>query len=191
MCYLYTSKKKRHQYDSLISRCSVNRFLLHLFRVGIFKNGDVEIIPNEYGRKRTPSYVAFKENGERLIGDSAMSQLLSNPKNTIFNVKHFIGRKWDSIAPKEMENYRFNIIKKNNKPYFKVLIGENEKVFAPEEISAMVLGKMKEIAERYLKRKVTKAVITVPLCFGKYRRQATKDAGTIAGLEVLKVMSEP
>lgn len=160
--------------------------------VGIFKDGDVEIIPNEQGNSITPSYVAFNVNGERLIGDSALNQLTSNPTNTIFDVKRFIGRNWnDPFFTKDVHYYPYNVTGKNDKVYIQVLVGEDVREFAPEEISAMVLGKMKELAESYLKRKVTKAVITVPASFNKAQRQATKDAGKIAGLDVKRILNEP
>uniref|UniRef100_A0A8W8LHS9 78 kDa glucose-regulated protein n=1 Tax=Magallana gigas TaxID=29159 RepID=A0A8W8LHS9_MAGGI len=160
--------------------------------VGIFKDGDVEIIPNEQGNRITPSYVAFNVNGERLIGDSALNQLTSNPTNTIFDVKRFIGRNWnDPFFTKDVHYYPYNVTGKNDKVYIQVLVGEEVTEFAPEEISAMVLGKMKELAESYLKRKVTKAVITVPASFNKAQRQATKDAGKIAGLDVKRILNEP
>lgn len=160
--------------------------------MGIFKDGDVEIIPNEQGNHITPSYVAFNVNGERLIGDSALNQLTSNPTNTIFDVKRFIGRNWnDPFFTKDVHYYPYNVTGKNDKVYIQVLVGEEVREFAPEEISAMVLGKMKELAESYLKRKVTKAVITVPASFNKAQRQATKDAGKIAGLDVKRILNEP
>lgn len=160
--------------------------------VGIFKDGDVEIIPNEQGNSITPSYVAFNVNGERLIGDSALNQLTSNPTNTIFDVKRFIGRNWnDPFFTKDVHYYPYNVTGKNDKGYIQVLVGEEVREFAPEEISAMVLGKMKDLAESYLKRKVTKAVITVPASFNKAQRQATKDAGKIAGLDVKRILNEP
>lgn len=160
--------------------------------VGIFKDGDVEIIPNEQGNSITPSYVAFNVNGERLIGDSALNQLTSNPTNTIFDVKRFIGRNWnDPFFTKDVHYYPYNVTGKNDKVYIQVQVGEEVREFAPEEISAMVLGKMKELSESYLKRKVTKAVITVPASFNKAQRQATKDAGKIAGLDVKRILNEP
>lgn len=162
------------------------------FSVGIFKDGHVEIIPNEQGNRITPSYVAFNADGERIIGDAAKNQLTSNPKNTIFDVKRFIGREWDDpTVQKDVQYYPFDIINKNNKPHVRVSVGEEERVFAPEEISAMVLSKMKEIAEGYLKHNVTKAVITVPAYFNDAQRQATKDAGAIAGLDVQRIINEP
>lgn len=119
--------------------------------MGIFKDGKVEIIPNEQGHHITPSYVAFNANGERLIGESALNQLTSNPTNTIFDVKRFIGRNWnDPFFTKDVKYYPFNVTGKNDKIYIQVLVGEEVREFAPEEISAMVLGKMKEIAERKL-----------------------------------------
>lgn len=164
---------------------------LPYFRVGIFKDGYVEIIPNDQRKLVTASCVAFKDNGERLIGDSAVNQLTSNPTNTIFDVKRFIGRKWDDpIVQNYLQFYPYTIIENNNKPNIQVFIGGQVKTFTFEEISAMVLSKMKEISESYLKRKVTKAVITVPAYFNDAQRQATKDAGTIAGLDVRRIMNE-
>lgn len=165
---------------------------MHFLSVGIYEDGQVKIIPNEHGSKVTPSYVAFNAKGNRLIGDYAKHQLISNPENTIYDVKRFIGQKWnDPIVQNYVQNYPFSILEKNNKPYVKILIGEKKRFFALEEISAMVLGKMKEMAEGYLNRQVKKAVITVPAYFNNAQRQATMDAGTIAGLEVLKIMNEP
>lgn len=160
--------------------------------VGVFKDGQVVIIPNEQGNLITPSYVAFNTNGERLIGDSAKMQVTSNPNNTIFDVKRFIGRDWeDLLVQNYIKYYPFKIIKKNNKPYVQVSIGKKERVFAPEEISAMVLGKMKELAEDYLQTDVNKAVITVPAYFNHAQRQATIDAATIAGLDVQRLIKKP
>ena len=123
--------------------------------VGVVKNGRVEIIPNENGNLMTPSYVAFKSDGERLIGDAAKNQLRLNPKNTVFNVKLLVGRDFnDSLVQDDIKYLPFKVIGKNNKPYIKVQVGDEEKLFTPEEISAMVLGKMKEIAEAYLGKKV-------------------------------------
>eukprot|EP00105_Crassostrea_gigas_P044114 XP_019928262.1 PREDICTED: 78 kDa glucose-regulated protein-like [Crassostrea gigas] len=160
--------------------------------VGVFKDGQVGIIPNEQGNLITPSYVAFNTNGERLIGDSAKMQVTSNPNNTIFDVKRFIGRDWeDLLVQNYIKYYPFKIIKKNNKPYVQVSIGKKERVFAPEEISAMVLGKMKELAEDYLQTDVNKAVITVPAYFNHAQRQATIDAATIAGFDVQRLIKKP
>lgn len=153
----------------------------------------MEIIANDQGNRITPSYVAFTPEGERLIGDAAKNQLTSNPENTVFDVKRLIGRRWDeSTVQKDIQFFPFGVVNKNNKPHIKVNTGnEGEKVFAPEEISAMVLSKMKETAEAYLGKKVTHAVVTVPAYFNDAQRQATKDAGVIAGMTVLRIINEP
>ncbi|KAI6191285.1 Heat shock protein 70-C [Aphelenchoides bicaudatus] len=150
--------------------------------VGIYKNGRVEIIANDQGNRITPSYVAFTpETGERLIGDAAKNQLTTNPENTIFDAKRLIGREF---TDKTVNN-------KNNKPHVQVKVGSEDKQFSPEEVSAMVLVKMKEIAEAYLGKEVKNAVVTVPAYFNDAQRQATKDAGTIAGLNVVRIINEP
>jgi heat shock protein 5 len=158
----------------------------------VFKNGRVEIIANDQGNRITPSYVAFTPEGERLIGDAAKNQLTSNPENTVFDVKRLIGRRWDeSTVQKDIKFFPFGVVNKNNKPHIKVMAGTEEKVFASEEISAMVLIKMKETAEAYLGKKVTHAVVTVPAYFNDAQRQATKDAGVIAGMTVMRIINEP
>jgi len=161
--------------------------------VGVFKNGRVEIIPNDQGNRITPSYVAFTEEGERLIGDAAKNQLTSNPENTVFDAKRLIGREWgDKAVVHDMKFFPFKVVEKGKKPHVQVNVKENEKkTFAAEEISAMVLVKMKEIAEAYLGKKVTHAVVTVPAYFNDAQRQATKDAGVIAGLNVMRIINEP
>ncbi|CAG2203138.1 BIP [Mytilus edulis] len=160
--------------------------------VGVFKNGRVEIIANDQGNRITPSYVAFTEEGDRLIGDAAKNQLTTNPEHTIFDVKRLIGREWnDEAVQKDIKHYPFKVVNKNNKPHIQAKVGDSLKVFAPEEISAMVLGKMKDIAEGYLGKKVTNAVVTVPAYFNDAQRQATKDAGRIAGLNVMRIINEP
>ncbi|GAB1599217.1 endoplasmic reticulum chaperone BiP-like [Argonauta hians] len=160
--------------------------------VGVFKNGRVEIIANDQGNRITPSYVAFTAEGERLIGDAAKNQLTSNPENTIFDVKRLIGRTWDDKSVQnDIKFYPFKVINKNNKPHVQATVSGETKVFAPEEISAMVLGKMREIAEAYLGKEVKHAVVTVPAYFNDAQRQATKDAGTIAGLNVMRIINEP
>eukprot|EP01147_Barroeca_monosierra_P007376 gene7379-514_t len=160
--------------------------------VGVFKNGRVEIIPNEQGNRITPSYVAFTEDGERLIGDAAKNQLTSNPENTIFDAKRLIGRNWnDQSVQRDKKFFPFEMKNRNDKPVIVVDTKDGRKEFQPEEISAMVLGKMKEVAEDYLGKKVTHAVITVPAYFNDAQRQATKDAGTIAGLNVMRIINEP
>jgi len=157
------------------------------------KNGRVEIIANDQGNRITPSYVAFTSEGERLIGDAAKNQLTSNPENTIFDAKRLIGRDFkDSSVQADMKYWPFQVIDKSGKPAVKVTVNEGEtKMFQPEEISAMVLSKMKEIAEAYLGKKVTHAVVTVPAYFNDAQRQATKDAGTISGLTVMRIINEP
>jgi len=160
--------------------------------VGVFKNGRVEIIPNDQGNRITPSYVAFAADGERLIGDAAKNQLTTNPENTIFDAKRLIGRDWsDKSVQHDLKYFPFKLIEKSLKPHIEVETSQGTKVFAPEEISAMVLGKMKEVAEAYLGKKVTHAVVTVPAYFNDAQRQATKDAGVIAGLNVMRIINEP
>ncbi|XP_026111349.1 endoplasmic reticulum chaperone BiP-like [Carassius auratus] len=161
--------------------------------VGVFKNGRVEIIANDQGNRITPSYVAFTTEGERLIGDAAKNQLTSNPENTVFDAKRLIGRTWgDSTVQQDIKYFPFKVIEKKNKPHIQLDIGSGQmKTFTPEEISAMVLTKMKETAEAYLGERVIHAVVTVPAYFNDAQRQATKDAGTIAGLNVMRIISEP
>merc|ERR1712165_627524 len=161
--------------------------------VGVFKNGRVEIIANDHGNRITPSYVAFTAEGDRLIGDSAKNQLTSNPENTVFDAKRLIGRQWSEPAVQsDIKFFPFKVTNKNSKPHIEVKTGPGTtKVFAPEEISAMVLGKMKEVAEAYLGKEVTHAVVTVPAYFNDAQRQATKDAGTISGLNVMRIINEP
>jgi len=160
--------------------------------VGVFKNGRVEIIANDQGNRITPSYVAFTPEGERLIGDAAKNQLTTNPENTVFDVKRLIGRRFDeSSVQHDIKYYPFKVINKNNKPSIEVQVGSESKTFTPEEVSAMVLIKMKETAEAYLGKQVTHAVVTVPAYFNDAQRQATKDAGTIAGLTVMRIINEP
>nr|VZI47071.1 unnamed protein product [Spirometra erinaceieuropaei] len=160
--------------------------------VGVFKNGRVEIIANDQGNRITPSYVAFSAANERLIGDAAKNQLTSNPENTLFDAKRLIGREFsDPEVQSDIKRYPFKVIEKNRKPYLEVNVGGEVKAFAPEEISAMVLGHMKQIAEAYLGTKVTHAVVTVPAYFNDAQRQSTKDAGVIAGLNVLRIINEP
>lgn len=160
--------------------------------VGVFKNGRVEIIANDQGNRITPSYVAFTPEGERLIGDAAKNQLTTNPENTVFDVKRLIGRRFDEPSvQKDIKFYPFKVINKGNRPNIQVDVNNEAKVFTPEEISAMVLIKMKEVAEAYLGKTVTHAVVTVPAYFNDAQRQATKDAGTIAGLNVMRIINEP
>ena len=158
----------------------------------MFKNGRVEIIPNDQGNRITPSYVAFTEEGERLIGDAAKNQLTLNPENTIFDAKRLIGRSWDDPSVQhDAKFFPFRMVNRNNKPHIVVKVHGKDKEFSAEEISAMVLVKMKEIAEEYLGKKVVNAVVTVPAYFNDAQRSATKDAGTIAGLNVMRIINEP
>ncbi|XP_015925984.1 endoplasmic reticulum chaperone BiP [Parasteatoda tepidariorum] len=160
--------------------------------VGVFKNGRVEIIANDQGNRITPSYVAFTAEGERLIGDAAKNQLTSNPENTIFDAKRLIGRDWNEpTVQRDVKYFPFRVMEKHSKPHIEVDTTQGKKIFAPEEISAMVLTKMKETAEAYLGKKVSHAVVTVPAYFNDAQRQATKDAGSIAGLNVLRIINEP
>ena len=160
--------------------------------VGVYQNGRVEIIANDMGNRTTPSQVAFI-GSERLIGDAAKNQGTSNPKNTVFDAKRLIGRKFsDKIVQDDIKLWPFTVVTdSNDKPLIKVDFNDQEKTFTSEEISAMVLTKMKEIAETYLGQKVDSAVITCPAYFNDAQRQATKDAGAIAGLEVLRIINEP
>jgi len=160
--------------------------------VGVFKNGRVEIIANDQGNRITPSYVAFTPDGDRLIGDAAKNQLTSNPENTVFDAKRLIGRQWkDKSVQNDLKYFPFKLINKKDKPHIQVSVKGEQKTFAAEEISAMVLSKMKEVAEDYLGTTVTHAVVTVPAYFSDAQRQATKDAGTISGLQVLRIINEP
>ena len=136
--------------------------------------------------------MAFTPEGERLIGDAAKNQLTTNPENTVFDVKRLIGRRFDEPSvQKDIKFYPFKVKDKNNRPLIEVAMGSDMKTFTPEEISAMVLTKMKETAEAYLGKKVTHAVVTVPAYFNDAQRQATKDAGTISGLNVMRIINEP
>lgn len=159
--------------------------------VGVFKNGRVEIIVNEQGNRITPSYVAFTE-GERKVGEPAKNEATEYPENTVFDVKRFIGRRFAEPSVKsDMKLLPYEIFDKSGKPYIRIKSKDETKEFAPEEISAMILTKMKEIAEAYLGKTVKNAVVTVPAYFNDAQRQATKDAGTIAGLNVLRIINEP
>ncbi|CAI5441123.1 unnamed protein product [Caenorhabditis angaria] len=161
--------------------------------VGVFKNGRVEIIANDQGNRITPSYVAFTgEQGERLIGDAAKNQLTINPENTIFDIKRLVGRQYkEKVVQEDVKLWPFKIVDRGNKPHVEVKVGSEKKQFSPEEVSAMVLSKMKQIAESYLGHEVKNAVVTVPAYFNDAQRQATKDAGTIAGLNVVRIINEP
>jgi len=159
--------------------------------VGVYKDGRVQIIANDQGNRITPSYVAFTDE-ERLIGDAAKNQASLNPENTVFDVKRLIGRAYtDKEVQKDKTLLPFNIVNKASKPAISVVLKGETKVFSSEEISAMILIKMKETAEAYLGKDVKNAVVTVPAYFNDAQRQATKDAGTIAGLNVMRIINEP
>ncbi|GAM23600.1 hypothetical protein SAMD00019534_067750 [Acytostelium subglobosum LB1] len=160
--------------------------------VGVWQNDRVEIIANDQGNRTTPSYVAFNDT-ERLIGDAAKNQVAMNPTNTIFDAKRLIGRKFsDPIVQSDMKHWPFKVIQKEgDKPYLQVEFKGEAKSFSPEEVSSMVLLKMKETAEAYLGKTINNAVITVPAYFNDSQRQATKDAGVIAKLNVQRIINEP
>ncbi|KAJ0370800.1 hypothetical protein COL154_001179 [Colletotrichum chrysophilum] len=165
-------------------------FFLSPFLI-LIANDKIEIIANDQGNRTTPSYVAFNDT-ERLIGDAAKNQVAMNPHNTVFDAKRLIGRKFnDSEVQADMKHFPFKVVDKNSKPVIEVEFKGETKTFTPEEISAMVLTKMRETAEAYLGGQVTNAVITVPAYFNDSQRQATKDAGLIAGLNVLRIINEP
>ena len=160
--------------------------------VGVFRHNRVDIIANDMGNRTTPSYVAFTDD-ERLVGDAAKNQAAMNPTNTVFDAKRMIGRKFsDPVVQKDMQHWPFKVVRgEADRPRIEVQWKGEKKQFYPEEISAMVLGKMKEVAETQLTDKVTDAVVTVPAYFNDGQRQATKDAGIIAGLNVLRIINEP
>ena len=159
--------------------------------VGIFQHGKVEIIANNQGNRTTPSYVAFNDT-ERLIGDAAKSQVSMNHANTVFDAKRLIGRKFDDpVIQADMKYWPFKVINEAGRPKIEVEYKGESKTFYPEEISSMVLLKMKETAEDYLGKKVSDAVVTVPAYFNDAQRQATKDAGIISGLNVIRIINEP
>merc|ERR1712038_823390 len=159
--------------------------------VGVFQHGKVEIIANDQGNRTTPSYVAFTDS-ERLIGDAAKNQVAMNPTNTIFDAKRLIGRQYqDNAVQADMKHWPFKVTNAGGKPRLEVEYKSEEKSFTPEEISAMVLAKMKETAESYLGQEVKDAVVTVPAYFNDSQRQATKDAGVIAGLNIIRIINEP
>eukprot|EP00300_Choanocystis_sp_HF-7_P006926 c14988_g1_i1.p1 GENE.c14988_g1_i1~~c14988_g1_i1.p1 ORF type:complete len:649 (-),score=69.81 c14988_g1_i1:29-1975(-) len=159
--------------------------------VGVFQHDRVEIISNDQGNRTTPSYVAFTDS-ERLIGDAAKNQVAANPYNTVFDAKRLIGRKFnEKTVQDDMKHWPFKVVAKGDKPMIQVEFKGEKKEFSPEEISSMVLTKMKETAEAYLGKEVKNAVITVPAYFNDAQRQATKDAGAICGLNVLRIINEP
>lgn len=159
--------------------------------VGVYRDGKVEIIANDLGERTTPSYVGFTET-ERLIGAGAKNAATSNPKNTVYDAKRMIGRDFnDQKIQEDMKHYSFDVVDRSNKPKVSVMYKGEQKEFTPEEISAMILTKMKSTAEDFVGHEIKNAVITVPAYFNDSQRQATKDAGAIAGLNVLRIINEP
>lgn len=155
--------------------------------MSVMEGGEPVVIPNAEGTRTTPSIVAFAKNGERLVGQAAKRQAVTNPRNTIFSIKRFMGRKYDEVAH-EITLVPYEVVKaKNGDAHVKI----GDKTYSPPEISSMILQKMRTDAEAYLGTKITQAVITVPAYFNDSQRQATKDAGKIAGLEVLRIINEP
>jgi molecular chaperone DnaK len=159
--------------------------------MAIMEGGEPVVIPNAEGARTTPSVVAFTKTGERVVGQAAKRQAVTNPKNTIFSAKRLIGRKFNEVT-EEAKNLPYKVVAgKNGDAYIEVQVGDKTEQFAPQQIAAFVLGKMKADAEAYLGEKIAQAVITVPAYFNDAQRQATKDAGKIAGLEVLRIINEP
>ena len=159
--------------------------------VAVFQHGKVEIIANDQGKRTTPSYVAFTES-ERLIGDAAKSQVAMNPSNTVFDAKRLIGRQFnDASVQLDLKHWPFTVLDDGEKPKIQVEFRGRKVSFYPEEISSMVLLKMKETAEAYLGETVVDAVVTVPAYFNDTQRQATKDAGMISGMNVMRIINEP
>jgi len=159
--------------------------------MAVMEGGEPVVIPNAEGGRTTPSVVAFTKTGERLVGQAAKRQAVTNPRNTVFSAKRFIGRKFTEVR-EEAKNMPFKVVEgKNGDAYIEVQVGDKAEQFAPQQISAFVLAKMKADAEAYLGEKITQAVITVPAYFNDAQRQATKDAGKIAGLDVLRIINEP
>jgi molecular chaperone DnaK len=159
--------------------------------MAVMEGGEPVVIPNAEGARTTPSVVAFTKTGERLVGQAAKRQAVTNPRNTVFSAKRLIGRKFSEVSA-EAKNMPFKVTEgKNGDAYIEVQSGDKAEQFAPQQIAAFVLGKLKADAEAYLGEKVTQAVITVPAYFNDSQRQATKDAGKIAGLDVLRIINEP
>jgi molecular chaperone DnaK len=159
--------------------------------MAVMEGGEPVVVPNAEGGRTTPSIVAFTKSGERLVGQAAKRQGVVNPKNTVYSIKRFMGRKYEEV---ELERKRvpYDVVRASNgDAAVKIVVGNEEKIYSPPEISAMILAKMKTDAEAYLGEKITEIVVTVPAYFNDAQRQATKDAGKIAGLEVLRIINEP
>lgn len=160
--------------------------------VGVFRDGQVEVVPNERGNRATPSYVAFTADGRRLVGEEALEQLPDNPSNTLFNVKRILGRAWDDkFVQNDLQFADYTLVQRGRKPLFSVSTPAANLTLTPEEVAAMVLAKMKEVAEAHLGHSVSQAVVSVPAFFNDAQRQATKDAAAIAGLTVREIINEP
>ncbi|MEY4488925.1 MAG: molecular chaperone DnaK, partial [Verrucomicrobiota bacterium] len=159
--------------------------------MSVMEGGEPVVIPNAEGARTTPSIVAFTKSGERVVGQAAKRQAVTNPRNTIFSAKRLIGRKFTEVS-EEAKNLPYKVVAgKNGDAYIEVQVGDKTEQFAPQQIAAFVLGKLKADAEAYLSTKITDAVITVPAYFNDAQRQATKDAGKIAGLDVKRIINEP
>ena len=155
--------------------------------VAVMEGNEPLVIPNSEGKRTTPSVVAFMDNGERKVGDPAKRQAITNPERTVYSIKRFMGETYDQMA-KEIEHVPYKVVKgSNNTPRVEI----DGRQYTPQEISAMILQKMKKTAEDYLGQTVTEAVITVPAYFSDSQRQATKEAGEIAGLTVKRIINEP
>src|SRR6478752_4997462 len=154
--------------------------------VAVMEGGEPKVIPNEEGGRTTPSVVAFTKTGERLVGQVAKRQAINNPKNTSYSIKRFMGRRYDEVN-EEMKMVPYKVVRQGDH----VAVVAQGKEYTPPEVSAMILQKLKKAAEDYLGEKVTEAVITVPAYFNDAQRQATKDAGRIAGLDVKRIINEP
>jgi heat shock protein 5 len=161
--------------------------------VGVYWNGRVEIIANDQGNRITPSWVAFTDDGERLVGEAAKNQAAANPERTVYDAKRLMGRSYgDAEVQQDMKLLPYKVVSRSGKPHVEVAVKHGDvRAFSPEEISAMVLAKMKDTAEAYLGGEVRDAVITIPAYFNDAQRQATKDAGAIAGLNVTRILAEP
>src|ERR1700676_103343 len=155
--------------------------------VAVMEGGEPKVIPNEEGGRTTPSVVGFTKTGERFVGQVAKRQAITNPENTVYSIKRFMGRRYDEVTD-EMKRIPYKVVKGDHDDARVEIFG---KLYSPPQISAMILGKLKSAAEDFLGEKVTKAVITVPAYFNDAQRQATKQAGEIAGLDVVRIINEP